>query len=135
MATLTIPRRNFVALGAAAAIPTIGLPAPSMCIEAPDPILDAIERCRRAYDGVERACELTGSMSGFDPEWDAITTPAWTELSEARAALFSTQPTTIAGAVAVLRFVSGEEFAICDEDRILPPSFLLRIAAGLERRS
>jgi hypothetical protein len=131
-----IPTTRRAILGAALLYPTTGLCVPSMVVE--DPIHAAIERCRTAYETVEAACARQAAMEA-DPQfsWGDVedaTAPAWAELSEARAQLFDTMPTTVDGCIAALRYVSRPEF--CDQGFDLPPpAFLQRIADGLERQS
>jgi hypothetical protein len=89
-------RRRLVA--GTAALPALAVPA----LAANDPILAAIERHRAARTGRLKLLDHYGNQ---DPPED-IGGAAWNGESDALRALLTTTPTTLAGAVALMRYIA-----------------------------
>jgi hypothetical protein len=129
----TTTRRHMMVAGAAlAAVP---FPASNALAAGPDPLFAAIERHRRAGKRVKTAIDAfeeaelryperdlrgwwnfydEGEPDGDEPA-DWLSTnfdlrDAWDEYHAALDEVFTTTPTTIAGAVAVLEYTSADEF-------------------------
>jgi hypothetical protein len=103
MSTLT--RRSLVA--STAALPALALPAAAA---EPDPIFAAIEWHREAAIRQMRASRATFDLEHGDPAIEAadeFEDRARNGRNEAEHALFNTQPTTLAGVVALLAYADG----------------------------
>ena len=88
------------AASAAVAIPTAAAPMP-------DPIFAAIEAHRAAWAALEKDCSRLSDES--TPEAEAEFDRLNAAVEEAVGTLVDTQPTTMAGAVALLRHVAEHE--------------------------
>jgi hypothetical protein len=95
-------------LAGAAALPAISLPA---IATEPDPIFAAIERHKMAFRIEQETCRAEGHMDSSAPEYKATRAAvdvANDACNEAAYALAELEPTTKAGALALLKYV--EEF-------------------------
>jgi hypothetical protein len=91
-------------LAGAAALPTATIPA--LAAE-PDPIFAAIEVHRAAWAALEKGCSRLSDTS--TPESEAEFDRLNDAVEEAAGTLVDTQPTTMAGAVALLRYAAEYE--------------------------
>jgi hypothetical protein len=113
--------RRAVMAGLAAA-PVAGLPAIAGAVAGDDPILAAfaeIERTRAAYEQI-----------GDDPS-DAVLDAVCADICDAEVSLYSTKPTTAAGAARLLRFVAD----YFDEDDQLQDTYLTDVIGGAIRNA
>jgi hypothetical protein len=100
--------RRLILAGAAAAVPTLSLP--TFADPAPDPIFAAIEKNRQAYIARMRACRIEAEAVPNEPRWNEIraaATEADAASDKAALALTTTQPTTMAGVLALLEHVEA----------------------------
>jgi hypothetical protein len=117
-------RRN--ALAAVAALPALAVPAAAIAAVAPDPILAVIEAHRRAWADLGTECKnqevLEGEISserrcsdpysiepGDDPRWIALEhamRAVHSRIGNATDAMIEIEPTTIAGAAALLSYAA-----------------------------
>jgi hypothetical protein len=135
-------------LAGAAAVPAISISGLATGAE-PDPIFAAIEAHRSAW--VHFADNPSKSKVHLTAEDDAETERRLDALDDAACTLSAINPTTIAGVVALLRYVAeheseGNDFPLLDDDnRAKPWSFFVHnnvadalediAAAGVEARS
>jgi len=106
--TAETTRRLILAGAAAAAVPTLSLP--TFADPAPDPIFAAIEKNRQAYIARMRACRIEAEAVPNEPRWNEIqaaATEADAASDKAALALTTTQPTTMAGVLALLEHVEA----------------------------
>ena len=107
--------RRAILAGAASAAVAI----PAAAAPMPDPIFAAIEAHRAAWAALEKDCSRLSDES--TPEAEAEFYRLNDAVEEAAGILVETQPTTMAGAVALLRHVAehegqGDTFDLEDED-------------------
>jgi hypothetical protein len=100
--SVNINRRALVAGAASAAVAIPAAAAPM-----PDPIFAAIEAHRAAWAALEKDCSQLSDAS--TPEAEAEFDRLNDAVEEAAGTLVDTQPTTMAGAVALLRHVAEHE--------------------------
>jgi hypothetical protein len=125
-------------LSGLAALPAVEIPLASAA--EPDPIFTLIEAKRVADVAHEAACHALNEAErryGFssdeaDAAWDAQG-PACHAAFDAAHSLVSTPPTTLAGLLAVLRFVNGmQDRGSWPEDMDLEQQLLLTTATAIE---
>ena len=100
--------RRLILAGATAAVPALSLPA--FADPKPDPIFAAIEKHRQAYVAKMRACRIEAEADHDNPkraEIEASAAKADAASDKAALALTTTQPTTMAGVLALLEHVQA----------------------------
>lgn len=135
MKRLTTSRRAILVGLAAAATPIApavatsmgGLPASSATV---DPIYAAIERRRAAYETAESRCAAFDESGTAEAEEEQLT--AIDVLTTAENELRETEPTTIAGAVALLRYIADIVITGPPLDHVLDPAVLADALAKIE---
>jgi hypothetical protein len=120
-AVAALSRRKMMIASAAAmsagamAAPVTAITAP---VDPPDPIFAVIAEHRAAIDAAMEAARKCGNLLVDDPlseSLDALSGAAWQRESEAVYPVLTQRPTTLAGAVALLRHVSLPEFLEWEE--------------------
>lgn len=134
--TITATRRAILGSAAALATATVANVAAISATRSPDPILAAIDRHRRAYDAVSDAVARNPHLP--DEEGNALCDIECDRMRD----LLRTEPSTVAGAVAMLRYLSAEDVEFftlmmergTEEDEGAAVRVLLQsVAAGLAR--
>jgi hypothetical protein len=109
-----VRRLTTPAVAGAAAAPVV----PSRSIAKADPIFAVIAGHRAAVEAALKAGAEAGALSLSDPleaSMSALSKAAWDRASEAVYLVFTERPTTLTGAVALLRHVGSPEFLDYDE--------------------
>jgi hypothetical protein len=132
-----ITRRTLIAASAATAAAT-SIPAAA----AVDPIYAAIERHMQTCMAHEAACEVSGNLHDDDPEMpeaEKRTHEAWDAMTDAAVELLNVEPTTKAGASALLRHVAStykwgapDSILLGEETQEFLTYALRHVAAALE---